>query len=99
LNDGATSTAKVAPFEGNSYWTVTLVRTGANLQVTSVWSRMQHQDLTPYSMMHIVPHSGVSSICETTLNSANLAQGNVAQCKFVTPFALLFLKLCFFLFS
>ncbi|KAF9132066.1 hypothetical protein BGW39_000861 [Mortierella sp. 14UC] len=80
LNDGATSTTKTAPFEGSSYWTVTLVRSSTNLQVTSVWSRMQHQDLTPYIMMHIVPHSSASSICATPLNSNNLAQGHIAQC-------------------
>lgn len=81
LDDKATSTTKTAALEGNSFWTVTLTRNQASLQVSAVWYRQQHMDITNYIVMHIIPHSSKSSILEKANSGSSLMQGGAAQCK------------------
>ncbi|KAF9540603.1 hypothetical protein EC957_003945 [Mortierella hygrophila] len=80
LNDTTTSTTKTAVLEGNSFWTVSLTRSHASLNVSAVWNRQQHGDVTNYTMMHIIPHSKNSSILEKTNSGTALMQGSPAQC-------------------
>ncbi|KAG0280792.1 hypothetical protein BGZ96_001421 [Linnemannia gamsii] len=80
LSDQASSTMKTATFEGNSFWNVCLTRLSTTLKVSAAWGRAQHQDLTNYTTMHIVPHSKNSSIRETGVNYSHLSGGHWIEC-------------------
>ena len=80
LNDNSTSTTKTAVLVGNSFWTVSLTRSKASLNVSAIWSRQQHADITNYTVMHIIPHSKNSSILETSINGDALIQGSAGSC-------------------
>ncbi|KAG0371762.1 hypothetical protein BGX24_001235 [Mortierella sp. AD032] len=80
LSDGAKSTTKTAALEGNSIWFVYLTRSQTNLTVSVNWTRNQHQDITNYTWMTIIPHSSHHSIRETNFSSATLTGGQMVQC-------------------
>ncbi|KAG0285133.1 hypothetical protein BGZ97_007922 [Linnemannia gamsii] len=80
LDDQATSSMQTAALEGNSFWSVTLLRLNTTLRVSSSWSRQQHMDLTKYAWMNIIPHSKNFSICQTGVSRSGVTNGNVNQC-------------------
>ncbi|KAG0207727.1 hypothetical protein BGX33_006668 [Mortierella sp. NVP41] len=66
--------------EGNSFWTVTLSRIRNALQVTCLWNRMQNQDTTNYTMMHIAPRSEHLAICKRDVCGSDLMNNHMHQC-------------------